>query len=96
VTSVLAAFTHAQLGSDCTRRLLRGMVMGFVAFAVFCATAALSLSAVSTAAAFGLASAVAVALQAMVITLRSRFEKGAARTGHGGPVASPVQGKVPA
>ena len=43
IASVLAAFAHAQRGSAYTQRLLRGLVAGFVAFALFCFTLAISL-----------------------------------------------------
>jgi hypothetical protein len=36
ITSVLAAFTHAQAGPEPTLRLLRGMLTGFFTFALFC------------------------------------------------------------
>jgi hypothetical protein len=36
ITSILAAFTHAQAGPDATLRLLRGMTTGFFTFALFC------------------------------------------------------------
>ena len=72
VTSVLAVFTHEQLGSDATRRLLRGMVQGFFAFALFCAIAAVALPEISTSAAFGLASAGALAVQAGLLSFRAR------------------------
>jgi hypothetical protein len=63
ITTVLAVFTHAQLGSDATLRLLRGMLIGFFAFALFCWVAALALPHLAIAAAFALAAAVAVLTQ---------------------------------
>jgi hypothetical protein len=36
ITTILAAFTQAQLGPDATLRLLRGMTTGFFTFATFC------------------------------------------------------------
>ncbi|HEY6759012.1 MAG TPA: hypothetical protein VI318_05955 [Baekduia sp.] len=36
ITTILAAFTHAQLGPEATLRLLRGMLTGFFTFALFC------------------------------------------------------------
>jgi hypothetical protein len=65
ITTVLAAFTHAQLGSDAALRLLRGMLTGFFAFALFCWTVALALPHTSILAAFALATAVAVLAQAI-------------------------------
>jgi hypothetical protein len=70
VTSVLAAFTHAQRGAEETLALLRGMLIGFFAFALFCTTAAIALPAVSTGVAFTLAAAVALATQATALVVR--------------------------
>jgi hypothetical protein len=67
ITTVLAAFTHAQLGSDATLRLLRGMLTGFFAFALFCWTVALTLPHTSIALAFALATAVALLTQAAIL-----------------------------
>jgi hypothetical protein len=71
ITTVLATFTHAQRGSQETVRLLRGMLTGFVGFALFCFTLAVSLRVLGVAAAFALAAAVAVLTQATLIR-RSR------------------------
>lgn len=43
ITTILAAFTHAQLGPDAVLRLLRGMTTGFFTFALFCWTLAVAL-----------------------------------------------------
>jgi hypothetical protein len=67
ITTVLAAFTHAQLGSDAALRLLRGMLTGFFAFALFCWTVALALPHTSIAIAFLLATAVAALTQAAIL-----------------------------
>jgi hypothetical protein len=72
ITSVLAAFTLAQGGAAETVRLLRGMLIGFVAFALFCATLAVSLGDLGTGWAFALATAVALATQAIVLALTRR------------------------
>jgi hypothetical protein len=69
ITTVLATFTHAQRGTGELLRLLRGLVGGFGAFALFCFTLALSLHRLDTAAAFALATALALAMQAGVIVL---------------------------
>jgi hypothetical protein len=69
ITTVLAIFTHAQRGSDELLRLLRGLVGGFGAFALFCFTLALSLRRLDTAASFALATALALAMQAGVLAL---------------------------
>lgn len=69
ITTVLATFTHAQRGNDELLRLLRGLIGGFGAFALFCFTLALSLHRLDTAAAFALATGLAMAMQAGVLVL---------------------------
>jgi hypothetical protein len=59
IISVLAVFTHAQVGV-----LLRNFLFGFHGFAAFCFTLAIALPTLTTAAAFGLATAAALAVQA--------------------------------
>jgi hypothetical protein len=66
ITTVLAAFTHAQLGPGATLRLLRGMLTGFFGFALFSWTLALALPHTSIALAFALAIAVAALTQAAI------------------------------
>jgi hypothetical protein len=73
ITSVLAVFTHAHDGAAAVGVLLRNFLLGFYGFAAFCFILALTLPALSTAAAFGLATAMAVAVQAVVFLLRSRL-----------------------
>ncbi len=63
VATVLATFTHGQRGVDEMLRLVRGMVSGFFAFAVFFFTLAVGLRALGTAAGFALAAAVALLTQ---------------------------------
>jgi hypothetical protein len=67
ITTVLATFTHAQRGSQETVRLLRGMMAGFGAYALFCFTLAISLRSLGTAAGFALATAVALLVQSLVV-----------------------------
>jgi hypothetical protein len=69
ITTVLATFTHAQRGSDELLQLLRGLVGGFGAFALFCFTLALALRRLDIAASFALATAVALLMQTAVLTL---------------------------
>jgi len=69
IATVLATFTHAQRGSDELLRLLRGLVSGFGAFALFCFTLAVLLHRMDTAAAFALATAVALLAQGVVLVL---------------------------
>ncbi len=63
ISTVLSTFTHAQRGTDELLRLLRGMIGGFVAFALFCFTLAIALQRLNVAAAFALATAVALLIQ---------------------------------
>ncbi len=72
ITTVLATFTHAQRGAQDTVRLLRGMLTGFLAYALFCFTLAVSLRTLGTAAGFALAAAVAVLIQAGMIARTGR------------------------
>jgi hypothetical protein len=69
VTTVLATFTHAQRGNDELLRLLRGLVGGFGAFALFCFTLSESLHSLDIAAAFALATGLAVLMQVVVLLL---------------------------
>jgi hypothetical protein len=78
IATVLATFTHAQRGVDETLRLLRGLVAGFGAFALFCFTLAVSLRPVGIGAAFALATAVALITQAAVLGLTHRASPAAA------------------
>jgi hypothetical protein len=84
IASVLATFTHTQRGVDEALRLLRGLLMGFAAFALFCLALALALPALDVAAAFALATGVAVLAQGFVLrwTLREP-DRGGTR---GGPL----------
>jgi len=69
IATVLATFTHAQRGTDELRRLLRGLVSGFGAFALFCFTLAVSLKHLGTAGAFALATALALLTQVAAFAL---------------------------
>jgi hypothetical protein len=69
ITSVLAVFTHAHGGVDQVVVLLRNFLLGFYGFAAFCFTLALALPDLETAAAFGLATAAALAVQAVTLNL---------------------------
>ena len=67
ITTVLAAFTHAQGGADAAITILRGMERGFYAFALFCFTASVALTHMAVGWAFALATLVALAVQAAVL-----------------------------
>ncbi len=66
IATVLATFTHAQHGTDDLLRLLRGLLSGFGAFALFCFTLAVSLHRLDTVAAFTLATVLALFTQTIV------------------------------
>jgi hypothetical protein len=72
ITTVLATFTHTQRGAGETVRLLRGMLSGFVAFALFCFTLTISLRAAGIASAFLFATAAALIGQAAMISRARR------------------------
>jgi hypothetical protein len=73
ITSVLAVFTHAHGGVAQVSLLLRNFLLGFYGFAAFSFALAVFLPALETAAAFGLATAAALAVQATILLLRSRL-----------------------
>jgi hypothetical protein len=66
LATVLATFTQAQRGTDELYRLLRGLVSGFGAFALFCFTLAMALRRLDTATAFALATTLALVTQGLV------------------------------
>ena len=67
ITTVLATFTHSQRGADEAVHLLRGMLSGFVAFALFCFVLSVSLDGATVVAAFALATFAALAVQALML-----------------------------
>jgi hypothetical protein len=74
IATVLATFTHVQRGSDEVVRMLRGMVTGFGAFALFFFTLAVSLRGLGTSPAFALATVIALSTQALVLARFARRE----------------------
>jgi len=73
IATVLATFTHAQHGTLEVQRLLRWLLSGYGAFALFCFTLAITLRPLGTGAAFALATAVALITQgAIIFVLRLR------------------------
>ena len=70
ITSVLAVFTHAHGGAAQVRLLLRNFLVGFYGFAAFCFILAISLDPLGGLAAFSLALAGALAVQATISALR--------------------------
>ncbi len=67
IATVLATFTHAQAGATEVQRLLRWLLGGYGAFALFCFTLAVTLPSLGTAAGFALATAVALATQGVIL-----------------------------
>jgi hypothetical protein len=67
IATVLATFTHAQRGVDDVRRMARGMVTGFCAFALFCFTVSVALRTLDIATSFALGAVVALATQAAML-----------------------------
>jgi hypothetical protein len=72
ITTVLAAFTRAQLGAGETVRLLRSILGGFVAFALFCFVLTIALRHLNAASAFVLAAVVALLAQCATLGLVRR------------------------
>jgi hypothetical protein len=72
IASVLAVFTHALHGEDDLLRIMRGFMLGLVAYALFCFALAESLGSLSIAASFALAAATALFVQGAVIALTWR------------------------
>jgi hypothetical protein len=75
ITSVLAVFTQAHGGFAPVAVLLRNFLIGFYGFAAFCFVLAITLHSLSTAAAFGLATAAALAVQATIFLLRAQLQR---------------------
>ncbi len=72
IASVLAVFTHTQYGEQDLLRIMRGFVLGLVAYALFCFMLAVSLEAFGIAEGFLLATLAALATQAVALTLSWR------------------------
>jgi hypothetical protein len=75
IASVLAVFTYAQHGHDDLLRIMRGFVVGLVAYALFCFTLAVTLKQMTIAESFALAAAIALATQAIAIALTLRVAR---------------------
>jgi uncharacterized membrane protein (GlpM family) len=81
IASVLAVFTHAQHGEQDLLRIMRGFVIGLVAYALFCFALAVSLESLGIAVSFLLAAIAALATQAVALTVTWRRRE---------PVAEPL------
>jgi len=77
IATVLATFTHAQHGAAEARRLLRWLLGGYGAFALFCFILAQTLTSLATAPAFLLAAAGSVLAQTALILALLRGRAGA-------------------
>jgi uncharacterized membrane protein (GlpM family) len=75
IASVLAVFTHAQHGEQDLLRIMRGFVVGLVAYALFCFALAVSLESLSIAESFLLAAIAALIVQAVALTLTWRRQE---------------------
>jgi uncharacterized membrane protein (GlpM family) len=78
IASVLAVFTHAQHGEQDLLRIMRGFVVGLVAYALFCFALAVSLESLTIAESFLLAASCALATQAVALTVTWRRREPAA------------------
>jgi uncharacterized membrane protein (GlpM family) len=78
IASVLAVFTHAQHGEQDLLRIMRGFVMGLVAYALFCFVLAMTLGSLTIAEAFLLATAAALVTQAVALAVTWRHREPAA------------------
>ncbi|HMD52832.1 MAG TPA: hypothetical protein VKG62_08955 [Solirubrobacteraceae bacterium] len=81
IATVLATFTHAQRGSHEVQHLLRWLLGGYGAFALFCFALAVGLPALGVAAAFALASAVALLTQGAILAYMARGGRRVAQSG---------------
>jgi uncharacterized membrane protein (GlpM family) len=72
IASVLAVFTHAQHGEQDLRRIMRGFVVGLVAYALFFFTLVVTLGSLGIAASFLLATICALSIQAVALTVTWR------------------------
>ena len=73
IATVLATFTHAQHGTQEAQRLLRWLLGGYGAFALFCFTLAVSLGPLGIAASFALAGAMALLTQGLLLVVLTRL-----------------------
>ena len=75
ITPVLAAFTQAQQGPQEAVRLLRGMTAGFFSYALFGYVIAITVVELGIGASFALATALALAVQGIVLVVTQRREQ---------------------
>ncbi len=75
MTPVLAAFTQSRHGAREAARLLHGLATGFFSYALFCFVIAVGLEGLGIAVSFGLATAVALAVQGAALVVTGRHER---------------------
>ena len=75
ITPVLAAFTQAQQGPEESVRLLRGMTAGFFSYGLFCYMIAVTVRSLGIGGSFALATALALALQGIVLVVTQGREQ---------------------
>jgi hypothetical protein len=80
IASVLAVFTHTQHGEQDLLQIMRGFVVGLVAYALFCFALAMSLRSLGITESFLLAAAAALATQAVAVTVTWRSRDPAAKS----------------
>lgn len=79
ISPVLTVFTHVQRGAQEAVRLLRGFIVGFIAYGLFSLVVASTITQTSTAVAFLVALAASLAAQAIVVVAAHRRERAIAR-----------------
>ena len=75
ISPVLTVFTHVQRGAQEAVRFLRGFVIGFVSYGLFCVVVALTVARTSIGASFLAAIAVALAMQSVVVVVAHRRDR---------------------
>jgi hypothetical protein len=88
IATVLATFTHAQGGAVEVRRLLRWLLGGYGAYALFCFVLAVTLRPIGTGAAFALATAAALLTQGAILVVLTRVGAPARRARAGAAPAA--------
>ncbi len=92
MSTVLVGFSHAVSGRPFAVALLRGMVFGYVAFAVFCLVVAVVLPRASVAAAFATAFGAALTVQVLSRVVMRYFTKAVGSRALRGPAHPTSQG----
>lgn len=80
ITSVVTPFTHARAGADAARRILRGVLLSHIAFALLFLTVAVSIEAIGVVASYAAALTVALTVSAGVFIADRRLARRARAT----------------